>query len=86
MFAASLLVSGLSSSTVGTMSGQVIMQGFVHWQIPIWLRRLLTMLPALIVIGIGLMGWVRLPFPNVGLGQQIPLDFIQTLEQKAPSR
>jgi manganese transport protein len=36
------------------MSGQVIMQGFVHWQIPIWLRRLLTMLPALIVIGIGL--------------------------------
>ena len=54
VFAASLLVSGLSSSTVGTMSGQVIMQGFVHWQIPIWLRRLLTMLPALIVIGIGL--------------------------------
>ena len=54
VFAASLLVSGLSSSTVGTMSGQVIMQGFVHWQIPIWLRRLLTMLPALIVIGVGL--------------------------------
>jgi manganese transport protein len=36
------------------MSGQVIMQGFVHWQIPIWLRRLLTMLPALVVIGVGL--------------------------------
>jgi manganese transport protein len=54
VFAVSLLASGLSSSTVGTMSGQVIMQGFVHWQIPIWLRRLLTMLPALIVIGIGL--------------------------------
>jgi manganese transport protein len=36
------------------MSGQVIMQGFVHWQVPVWLRRLLTMLPALIVIGIGL--------------------------------
>ncbi|HQK89489.1 MAG TPA: Nramp family divalent metal transporter, partial [Acidobacteriota bacterium] len=54
VFAVSLLASGLSSSTVGTMSGQVIMQGFVHWQIPIWLRRLLTMLPALIVIGVGL--------------------------------
>jgi manganese transport protein len=54
VFALSLLASGLSSSTVGTMSGQVIMQGFVHWQIPIWLRRLLTMLPALIVIGLGL--------------------------------
>jgi manganese transport protein len=54
VFAVSLLASGLSSSTVGTMSGQVIMQGFVHWQVPIWLRRLLTMLPALIVIGIGL--------------------------------
>jgi manganese transport protein len=54
VFAVSLLASGLSSSTVGTMSGQVIMQGFLHWQIPIWLRRLLTMLPALIVIGIGL--------------------------------
>jgi manganese transport protein len=54
VFAVSLLASGLSSSTVGTMSGQVIMQGFVHWQIPIWLRRLLTMLPALMVIGVGL--------------------------------
>ncbi|MBP1776863.1 MAG: mntH [candidate division NC10 bacterium] len=54
VFAVSLLASGVSSSTVGTMSGQVIMQGFVHWQIPIWLRRLLTMLPALIVIWVGL--------------------------------
>jgi manganese transport protein len=54
VFAVSLLASGLSSSTVGTMSGQVIMQGFVHWQIPLWLRRLVTMLPALLVIAIGL--------------------------------
>ncbi len=53
VFAISLLASGLSSSTVGTMSGQVIMQGFIHWQIPVWVRRLLTMLPALIVIGVG---------------------------------
>src|SRR3990170_1456107 len=54
VFAVSLLASGLSSSTVGTMAGQVIMQGFLHRQIPIWFRRLVTMLPALIVIGVGL--------------------------------
>jgi manganese transport protein len=54
VFAVSLLASGLSSATVGTMAGQVVMQGFIHRQIPVWLRRLLTMLPALIVIGIGL--------------------------------
>jgi len=54
VFAISLLASGISSSTVGTMAGQIIMQGFVHRQIPIWLRRLVTMLPALVVIAIGL--------------------------------
>jgi len=54
IFAISLLASGLSSSTVGTMSGQVVMQGFLHWQIPVWFRRLLTMVPALAVIAIGL--------------------------------
>ncbi|HXF83683.1 MAG TPA: Nramp family divalent metal transporter [bacterium] len=54
VFAVSLLASGLSSSTVGTMAGQVIMQGFLHRQIPIWIRRLVTMLPALVVIGLGL--------------------------------
>ena len=53
-FAISLLASGLSSSSVGTMAGQVIMRGFLHYQIPAWVRRLVTMLPALIVIAIGL--------------------------------
>jgi len=53
-FAISLLASGLSSSSVGTMAGQVIMQGFLHWEIKVWIRRLVTMLPALIVIIIGL--------------------------------
>jgi len=53
VFAVSLLASGLSSSTVGTMAGQVIMQGFIHRHIPILLRRLLTMVPSLIVIMIG---------------------------------
>lgn len=53
VFAVSLLASGLSSSAVGTMSGQVIMQGFMHRQIPLWLRRSVTMLPSLVVILIG---------------------------------
>jgi manganese transport protein len=54
VFALSLLASGLSSSSVGTMAGQVIMQGFLHYHIPVWIRRLSTMLPSMIVIIIGL--------------------------------
>ncbi|HZQ10144.1 MAG TPA: Nramp family divalent metal transporter [Anaerolineae bacterium] len=54
VFAISLLASGLSSSTVGTMAGQVIMQGFLHRKISVWLRRLVTILPSLIVIYLGL--------------------------------
>src|SRR5256885_11050411 len=53
LFALALLGSGLSSSTVGTLAGQVVMQGFIRRRIPVWVRRLVTMLPALIVIGIG---------------------------------
>ncbi|MDQ2885097.1 MAG: Nramp family divalent metal transporter [Chloroflexota bacterium] len=53
VFAISLLASGLSSSTVGTMAGQVIMQGFLERQIPVWIRRVVTMLPSLIVIALG---------------------------------
>jgi len=53
VFALSLLASGLSSSAVGTMSGQVIMQGFLNFHIPVWLRRGLTMAPALVVIFAG---------------------------------
>ena len=54
VFAISLLAAGLSSASVGTMAGQVIMQGFLHRHIQPWLRRLVTMLPSLIVIAIGL--------------------------------
>ncbi len=54
IFAISLLASGLSSSAVGTMSGQVIMQGFLERHIPVWLRRLVTILPSLVVIFLGL--------------------------------
>jgi len=53
-FAVALLCSGLSSSTVGTMAGQVILQGFMNFKISIFLRRLLTMIPAILVIAWGL--------------------------------
>jgi manganese transport protein len=54
IFALSLLASGLSSSTVGTSAGQVMMQGFLHKHIPVWLRRLITIVPSITVIAIGL--------------------------------
>ncbi len=53
VFGLSLLLSGLSSASVGTMAGQVIMQGFLSWEIPVWVRRLVTMLPSMIVIFVG---------------------------------
>ena len=52
VFGIALLASGVSSSSVGTLSGQVVMQGFIHRQISIFLRRAITMVPAMIVIGI----------------------------------
>jgi manganese transport protein len=54
LFALALIASGLSSSTVGTLAGQIVMQGFIRRAIPISVRRLVTMAPALIVIAIGL--------------------------------
>ncbi len=53
LFGVSLLASGLSSSSVGTMSGDVIMQGFINRRIPIYLRRMITMLPPIIIIALG---------------------------------
>jgi manganese transport protein len=54
VFAVSLLASGLASTTVGTMAGQVIMQGFLERHIPVWVRRLVTIIPSLVVIFLGL--------------------------------
>jgi manganese transport protein len=53
-FATALLCSGLSSSTVGTMAGQVILQGFMNFKISVFLRRVVTMIPAILVIAWGL--------------------------------
>ena len=76
VFAISLLASGLSSSTVGTMAGQVIMQGFLNRGIPIWLRRLVTMAPALVVIGIGVDATRTLVISQVILSFGIPFALI----------
>lgn len=76
VFAVSLLASGLSSSTVGTMAGQVIMQGFVGFTIPIWARRLITMIPAVAVAAIGLNATSTLVISQVVLSFVLPLPVI----------
>jgi manganese transport protein len=76
LFALALLGSGLSSSTVGTLAGQVVMQGFIRRRIPVWVRRLVTMLPALIVIGIGFDPSRTLVLSQVVLSFGIPFALI----------
>jgi len=76
VFAISLLASGLSSSTVGTMAGQVIMQGFIHRNIPIWVRRAVTMTPPIIVIALGLDPTRTLVLSQVVLSFGLPFAII----------
>jgi len=76
VFALSLLASGLSSSAVGTLAGQVIMQSFIHRQIPVWVRRLVTMLPSLAVIIIGLDPTRTLVISQVVLSFGIPFALV----------
>ncbi|HEX7022373.1 MAG TPA: Nramp family divalent metal transporter [Trueperaceae bacterium] len=79
VFAFSLLVSGLSSSAVGTLAGQVIMQGFVNFSIPLLLRRGLTMLPALVVILLGYEPTAVLILSQVVLSFGIPFALVPLL-------
>jgi manganese transport protein len=79
VFALSLLASGLSSSAVGTMSGQVIMQGFLNFHIPVWLRRALTMAPALVVIFAGFDTTRSLVYSQVVLSFGLPFAVIPLL-------
>jgi manganese transport protein len=76
VFLLSLLASGVSSSTVGTMAGQMIMQGFVGFRIPIWVRRLVTMLPAFVVVGLGANATNALVISQVVLSIALPLPMI----------
>lgn len=78
-FGIALLASGLSSSAVGTMAGQTIMKGFVNLSIPVNLRRLITMLPALIIIAIGINPMNTLLLSQVFLSFVLPVPIIQML-------
>jgi manganese transport protein len=76
IFLVSLIASGISASTVGTMAGQMIMQGFVGFRIPLWLRRLVTMIPAFAVIALGAEPTRALVLSQVVLSIALPLPMI----------
>jgi manganese transport protein len=76
LFALALVASGLSSSAVGTLSGQVVMQGFIRRQIPIAVRRLVTMVPAFVVIAMGLNPTRTLVISQVVLSFGIPFALV----------
>jgi manganese transport protein len=76
VFGVALLVSGIASSCVGTMSGQVVMDGFLHRRIPVFLRRAVTMLPALVVLAVGFSPTRALVLSQVFLSFGIPFALI----------
>lgn len=78
-FAVALLASGISSTVVGTMAGQVIMEGFVHFSIPLWLRRAVTMLPAFVIIAAGLDPTQTLVLSQVILSFGVPFALVPLL-------
>jgi len=79
VFGLSLVVAGLSSTVVGTLAGQVVMQGFVHFSIPLWLRRTITMLPSFVVILAGMDATKILVLSQVVLSFGIALALIPLL-------
>ena len=79
VFLLSLIASGISSSVVGTMAGQMIMQGFVGFRIPIWLRRVITMVPAFVVVAYGVNATEALVISQVVLSIALPLPMIALL-------
>ncbi len=78
-FLISLVASGVSSSVVGTMAGQMIMQGFLHVHIPVWLRRLVTMVPAFVVVGLGMNATRALVMSQVALSIALPVPMLALL-------
>lgn len=76
VFMISLLASGVSSSVVGTLAGGIIMQGFVGYRIPVFVRRLLTMLPAFVVVALGVKATDALIYSQVVLSMGLPIPMI----------
>lgn len=79
VFLVSLIASGVSSSVVGTMAGQMIMQGFVGFAIPIWVRRAVTMLPAFVVVALGVDETRALVLSQVVLSLALPIPMLALL-------
>ena len=79
VFGVALLASGLASSSVGTMAGQVVMQGFIERRIPIFLRRAITLAPALVVLAIGVDPTAALVASQVVLSFGIPFALVPLL-------
>ena len=79
IFGIALLASGLASTSVGTMAGQVVMQGFIRRRIPLTLRRAITLAPALVVLAIGVDPTRALVVSQVVLSFGIPFALIPLL-------
>jgi manganese transport protein len=79
VFLLSLIASGVAASTVGTMAGQMIMQGFIGFRIPILVRRLVTMIPAFVVVALGANATNALVISQVVLSIALPLPMISLL-------
>ncbi|HEY0278220.1 MAG TPA: Nramp family divalent metal transporter [Solirubrobacterales bacterium] len=79
IFGIALLASGFASSSVGTMAGQVVMQGFIHRQIPLFGRRAITLFPALVILAIGINPTDALVGSQVVLSFGIPFALVPLL-------
>jgi manganese transport protein len=79
VFAVALLASGFASSSVGTMAGQVVMQGFIRRRIPLFLRRAITLAPALFVLAVGFNPTDALVLSQVVLSFGIPFALVPLL-------
>jgi manganese transport protein len=75
-FGVALIASGMASSSVGTYAGQVVMAGFMGWRIPLFLRRALTMVPSLVVLGLGLNATQALVLSQIVLSFGIPFALV----------
>jgi manganese transport protein len=76
IFGIALLASGLSSSSVGTLAGQVVMQGYIKRQIPLFLRRIITMLPSIVILAIGVNPSSALIVSQIALSFGIPFALV----------
>jgi manganese transport protein len=80
LFGVALLASGLSSSSVGTLAGQVVMEGFLRRRIPVWLRRTITMAPAFVILALGVDPVLALVISQVILSFGIPFALIPLIQ------